>query len=380
MARLEESGRDVNGDGDSKYKRLTVVDLFCGAGGFSEGFRQQGFDIVYAADNWAPAVETFRTNHPNARVVKVDLMHLSAEDVPKADVLVGGPPCTEFSGSNSGRNRDIESGMALVMRFLYFVHSLRPRWWIMENVPKLLDILPRRIPYKTLGTDQSGCFEIPRMSVFNAADFGAPQRRLRLFSGLYPDPVQTHAEVPTSSLEGMVYTRWISMGQILEAFPNPLGLPSAEKLVRDPLYGLSLSENSLEDHFGRSCLLTREEAERNRRQKTEHRYYGTMEFPDDLAKPARTVMATQIKSSREEMVIPVQHNGTNAYRRLTVRENASLQCYPLGYRFSGNSLQAKYKLVGNSVPARLSAAVARAIRYKCRNQVSDLASGMSFFW
>jgi DNA (cytosine-5)-methyltransferase 1 len=375
VARLEESGRGVKGDGASPSRRLTVVDLFCGAGGFSEGFRQQGFDIIYAADNWAQAVETFRANHPNARVVKVDLMHLSAEEVPRADVLIGGPPCTEFSGSNSGRNRDIESGMALVMRFLYFVHSLRPRWWVMENVPRLLDILPRRVSYKDLGIGQSGFFEIPRMSVFNAADFGAPQRRLRLFSGLYPDPVQTHAEVPTSSLEGIVYTQWISMGQILEGFPNPLGLPSAEKLVRDPLYRLALSENSLQDHFDRSCLLTREEAERNRLQKTEHRYYGTMGFPDDLTKPARTVMATQIKSSREEMVIPVQHNGANAYRRLTVRENASLQCYPLGYRFSGNSLQTKYKLVGNSVPVRLSAAVARAIQNQCGNHASDIASG-----
>jgi DNA (cytosine-5)-methyltransferase 1 len=375
VARLEESGRGVKGDGESPSRRLTVVDLFCGAGGFSEGFRQQGFDIAYAADNWAQAAETFRANHPNARVVMADLMHLSAEEVPKADVLIGGPPCTEFSGSNSGQNKDIESGMALVMRFLYFVHSLRPRWWVMENVPKLLDVLPRRVPYETLGIDQSGCFEIPRMSVFNAADFGAPQRRLRLFSGLYPDPVQTHAEVQTSSLEGTVYTQWISMGQILEAFPNPLGLPSAEKLVLDPLYGIPLSEMELQDHFGPSCLLTREEADRNRRQKTEHRYYGRMEFPDDLDKPARTVMATQIKSSREGIVIPAEHNGASVYRRLTVRESASLQCYPIGYRFSGNSLQTRYRLVGNSVPVRLSGAIARAIQRQSRWQASDLVSG-----
>lgn len=360
MARFE-TGRSVEGDGERPPRRLTVVDLFCGAGGFSEGFRQQGFDIVYAADNWAQAVETFRTNHPNARVMKVDLMHLSAEEVPRADVLIGGPPCTEFSGSNSGRNRDIESGMALVMRFMYFVHSLRPRWWVMENVPRLVDILPRRVPYKCLGIDQSGFFEIPRMSVFNAADFGTPQRRLRLFSGLYPDPIQTHAEIPTSSLEGTVYTQWISMGQVLEAFPNPLGKPNAEKLVRDPLYKLLMSEVQLQDHFGDSCLLTKEEAEGNRRQKTEHPYYGRMGFPDNLNKPARTVMATQIKSSREGIVIKARRNGESVYRQLTVRECASLQCFPIGYQFSGSSLGTRYKLVGNSVPARLSAAIARAI-------------------
>lgn len=360
MARFEASGRGVK-EGENPSGRPTVVDLFCGAGGFSEGFRQQGFQIVYAADNWAQAVETFRANHPNARVVKVDLMQLSAEEVPKADVLIGGPPCTEFSGSNSGRNRDIESGMALVMRFLYFVYSLRPRWWVMENVPRLLDILPRHVPYKALGIDQSGFFEIPRMNVFNAADFGAPQRRFRLFSGLFPDPIHTHAEVPTSSLEGVVYAKWISMGQILEAFPNPLGTPSAEKFVFDPLYGLPLSEIELQDHFNRSCILTRNEAEGNKRQKTEHPYYGRMDFPDNVSRPARTVMATQIKSSREAIVVETQYDGARAYRQLTVRECASLQCFPISYRFSGNSLTTKYRLVGNSVPTRLSAAVARAI-------------------
>ena len=361
MAPFEESGRDVDGGGENPARRLTVVDLFCGAGGFSEGFRQQGFDIIYAADNWGPAIRTFRANHPNARIVKANLMNLSADKLPKADVLIGGPPCTEFSGSNSGRNRDIESGMALVVRFLYFVHSLRPRWWVMENVPRLLDILPRRVPYKNLGIDQSGSFEIPRMHVFNAADFGAPQRRLRLFSGLYPDPVQTHAETPTSSLEGRIYKQWIPMGQVVEALPNPLGTPNAENLVVDPFYETSLPENELQDHFGRSCLLTREEAEGNRRQKVEHPYYGRMGFPDDLRKPARTVMATQIKSSREEIVIAARHNGENIHRRLTVRECASLQCYPINYRLYGNSLVTRYKLVGNSVPVRLSGAIAKSI-------------------
>jgi DNA (cytosine-5)-methyltransferase 1 len=361
VARFEGSERAVNGDGERPPRQLRVVDLFCGAGGFSEGFRQQGFDIIYAADNWAPAVRTFKTNHPNTRVVKADLLQLPADEVPIADVIIGGPPCTEFSGSNSGRKRDVGSGMALVMRFLYFVHSLRPRWWVMENVPRLLDILPRRVPFKALGIDQSGCFEIPRMSIFNAADFGAPQRRFRLFSGLFPDPVQTHARVPTSSLEGRVYMQWTSMGRVLEAFPDPLDMPSAQNLVRDPLYGNSLSEIGLQDHFGPSCLLTREEAEGNRRQKTEHPYYGKMEFPDNLNKPARTVMATQIKASREAIVMWTQRSGTSVYRLLTVRECASLQCYPIGYWFSGSSLATKYRLVGNSVPVRLSAAVARAI-------------------
>jgi DNA (cytosine-5)-methyltransferase 1 len=356
----EESRRNHVTLGEKLHRPLKVVDLFCGAGGFSEGFKQQGFEIAYAADNWNRAVKTFKSNHPAAEVVKADLTSLSADGVPRADVIIGGPPCTEFSASNSGP-RDIESGMALAMRFLHYVYSLRPHWWIMENVPGLLKTLPRRIPLRRMGIMADGFFEIPRMTIFNAADFGAPQKRLRLFSGLFPDPTQTHARSRISSLEGKAYEQWIPMRRILEALPDPLGSPSAERLVRDPLYGMTLSETELQDHFGDSCLMTREEAERNMRQKMKHPYYGRMEFPDNPNEPARTMMATQIKSSREAMVIETQHDGARVYRQLTVRECSSLQCYPISYRFSGSSLATKYRLVGNSVPTRLSAAVARAI-------------------
>jgi DNA (cytosine-5)-methyltransferase 1 len=341
--------------------RLKVVDFFAGAGGFSEGFRQLGFDVIYATDNWNPAVETFKLNNPDTEVVKADATLLSADDVPRADVIIGGPPCTEFSGSKLGGGGDVEKGMILVTRFLYFVHKLQPRWWIMENVPRLLQTLPRRIPLRRLGVKEDGYLEFPRRTVLNAADYGAPQKRLRLFSGRYPDPVQTNAEDPVSSLDGKTYEPWVSMRRILQAFPDPLKPPSDSASVRDPLFDVTLPEKSLQDHFGDYCVMSAKEAERNRRQKMEHPYYGKMKFPDDLDRPARTVMATQFNASRETMVIETQHDGKKAYRKPTIRECASLQCYPVNYAFAGNTATTKYKLVGNSVPSRLSTAVARAI-------------------
>ena len=343
-------------------KRLTVVDFFCGAGGFSEGFRQAGFDIVYATDSWKPAIDTFKLNNPGSEVVKVDVLELDAGDVPEADVVIGGPPCTEFSGSKKGGGGDFEKGLVLVKRYLHFIHELKPRWWIMENVPRLLQTLPSRFSLKELGFDAPGHLDIPKRQVFNSADFGAPQKRTRLLSGIYPNPVQTHCENPDARLFRGEYLKWVPMRHVIEAYPNPLGKPKRDKTVVDPVYlRYNLKEAEIEDHFGDYCVMSPEEAERNRRQKVAHPYYGRMKFPDDLDRPARTVMATQFNASRETMVIEAIKSRKKVYRKPTIREAASLQCYPIDYKFLGNNPTTKYKLVGNSVPAKLSFAVAKAI-------------------
>ena len=346
-------------------KDITVIDFFAGAGGFSEGFRRMGFDVIYATDNWQPAIDTFKFNNPGSEVVKVDANELDASDIPKADVVIGGPPCTEFSGSKRGGGGDFKKGLILVTRFLYFVHELKPKWWIMENVPRLQQTLPNKFKLKDLGIEKEGYFEIPKMKVLNSADFGAPQKRLRLLSGVYPEPVQTHAEDVKQSYLINKYKKWVSMREIIEAFPNPLSSRRPKGEITDPVYPeINIKAKELEDHFGDFSVMKPDEAERNRKQKTEHAYYGKMKFPDDLDRPSRTVMATQFNASRETMVIETERKGKKLYRKPTIRECASLQCYPINYKFIGNNVLTKYKLVGNSVPAKLSEAVAKAILVK----------------
>lgn len=286
---------------------------------------------------------------------------LEPDRIPEADVVIGGPPCTEFSGSKRGGGGNVRKGMALVYRFFHLVQKLKPRWWVMENVPRLLRSMPPTLLLNELGISEEGCFEIPRITVLNAADFGVPQRRLRVFLGRYPVPVRSHSETGMAQLDGTICEPWVTMQQALDAFPNPLGRPELGTLVRDPLYDLVLDEGELRDHFGRECVLTEEEAKRSRHQKMEHPYYGKMKFPDEVGRPARTVMATQIKASRETMVIQENVDGGALFRTPTVRECATLQGYPIDYAFVQNSPSTRYRLVGNSVPVGLSRAIAAAI-------------------
>lgn len=344
--------------------RLKVIDLFCGAGGFSEGFRQMGFEVTHAVDNWNPALVAHKVNQPETEVVKADIENLDPSQFSRPDVLIGGPPCTEFSGSKKGGGGDFAKGMKLVLAYFRFVHVLKPRWWIMENVPRLLQTLPHRVRLQDMGFAEDEFFDIPRREIFNSADFGAPQKRHRLISGRYPSPLQTHFEKSMLTLDNLLYEPWVNMRQVIEAFPNPIRRVPKGKVVQDPNYpSISLPAERLQDHFmdPEEFLMSAEEAARNRRQKVAHAYYGKMKFPDDLDRPSRTVMATQFNASRETMAIETTYKGKVRYRKPTVRECASLQTYPITYQFPGNTLATKYKLVGNSVPVKLSVALAKAI-------------------
>jgi DNA (cytosine-5)-methyltransferase 1 len=350
--------------------KLKVIDLYCGAGGFSEGFRQMGFEVSHAVDYWNPALEAHRVNQPETEVIKADLEkefqteREIKDGFPRPDVLIGGPPCTEFSGSKRGGSGDVAKGMRLVLAFFRFVHVLKPKYWVMENVPRLLQTLPLRVRFQEMGVPESGFFDIPRREVFNSADFGAPQKRLRLLSGRYPTPVQTHFEETMLTLDNLLYQPWVPMKKVVEAFPSPIGRVPKGRVIEDPNYpGLKLKAEDLEDHFMKpeDALMSEAEATKNRQQKVAHAYYGKMNFPDILERPARTVMATQFNASRETMVIAARYKGEVRYRKPTVRECASFQCFPITYRFPAKTQASKYRLVGNAVPVRLAAAIAKAI-------------------
>lgn len=353
--------------------KLTVIDLFCGAGGFSEGFRQTGFHVTHAVDNWRPAIDAHRINQPDTEAILADVSELNPKDFGRPDVIIGGPPCTEFSGSKRGGGGDFKKGMKLVLQFMRFVHALKPRWWIMENVARLDRIMPHRIRLQDIGFDEPGFFDIPIRQVFNSADFGAPQKRLRLLSGKYPTPVQTHFESSQLTLNNLRYQPWRTMREIIKAFPNPIGRVNKNKMVRDPNYPIVVQLEKLEDHFMKpeDALMKKEEAERNRRQKVAHAYYGKMKFPDDLDRPSRTVMATQFNASRETMAIQTRYKGEVRFRKPTVRECASLQCFPITYKFPAKNTTTKYKLVGNSVPVKLSIALAKAVLREAGTKIPE---------
>lgn len=333
---------------------LTVGDLFCGGGGFAEGFRQAGFKVAWGVDIWPPAVETFRRNFPESQGILGDLLETDPDELPPVDVLIGSPPCVHFSPANRGGGGDREAGMKLVRRYLEFVRALSPRYWVMENVPALRQDLRERME-GAIFTEDGLRISIAQMAVLDASRFGTPQSRNRLFSGQFP---LSHLDSPATPSNAT------SLRTIVETLPDPTApRPTLGTRVQDPVYpSLEVAVESLRDHFeDPRWALTNEEIQSTRDHRAHDRIYGVMPFPDDLDKPARTITATKTRGSRATVVIPWTQRKRVPYRTLTLRECASAQGFPLDYQFWADSMSAKDFLVGNAVPPPMARAIARAI-------------------
>ncbi len=144
FANAELNKKKKNRRFDLYMNELTVIDFFCGAGGFSEGFRQQDYEIVTGYDNWKPAIDTFNHNFDTKSTVKNIIDFKESIDeidlLPNTNVIIGSPPCVSFSNSNISGKADKESGVLLTKIFLRIVavkkfqkNSILKAWY-MENV------------------------------------------------------------------------------------------------------------------------------------------------------------------------------------------------------------------------------------------------------
>lgn len=365
---------------------LRVLDLYCGAGGFSEGFRQAGFDIVAAIDNWAPALESHKINglgdsdgFDMLKLIDEGGFELAKEKAEgfqrkygRIDVLIGSPPCTEFSYAKKAGKGDIEKGMLLVRAHLVFVAALQPKFWLLENVPRLKNAIASEsirdksgsweISLERLGVTDglshlpwatSDTLLIPGGEIYVASHFGAPQNRKRFIAGnLNPRLADSKKVKRERTMEECLETLWQNAKNGTVTDPNYRHHKIKKSELRDYNYDTRLHPMYWEEM---------------RHLKRRHIQYGRMSYPDNPKRTARTIMATLNPSSREAIIIDTsvrkhyQGKDRPVYRQPTVREVACLQGFPISFQFSGTTLATRYKQVGNAVPCQLSYALALAI-------------------
>lgn len=281
--------------------------MFCGAGGFSYGFHQAGFDIVLGVDNNPKLGTTFTVNHPGAEFLCEDILKLDTSVLGRPDVVIGSPPCQALSTINP--NYDTERGLILVRRFIEIVRELSPRYWIGENVNSVCShIRPIVLP--------------DRVCVLDAVDFGIPQFRKRCFFGKFPVPEPTHSDCGQVGLNGDVRRPWRVLKEVLEE-------PSDLFLTPKALAALTKHK----DRPGYSVV-----------------------FPDPLDRPSRTVLASSYRHTQNTFIVVDRGHE----RILTVREHARLQGFPDAFLWFARYYDA-IQMIGNAVPPPLSQALAEAI-------------------
>ena len=370
--------------------KLTVIDFFCGAGGFSEGFRQQGFEIVFGIDSWKPAIDSFNFNFglecKPRNVLEFETSIKRIEELPDTDVIIGSPPCVSFSSSNKSGKADKSFGLKLIKVFLRVVAikmhkpNSKLKAWFMENVSNSTSHLPNQYRFEQLGLKRWALEQgldpktiaislEENRSVINSADFGVPQSRMRVFTGeilkkkKHVNPERTHraphddASLPTH----------ITLGHVRQQLPKP-NAEKSETYVIDPLYpNIMIKQAELSDQFYDTGLYACD-WKGSKFLKTNHPYMGPMSFPEREDRPSRTITATKIGNSREAIIFHSEYarNGDGEYRTATIREAATLMGFPITFQFIGSEGN-KWKLVGNAVCPPVSKAFAIAVReeYEC---------------
>ena len=158
-----------------------IVDLFCGAGGLSLGFCQEGFRIYFANDIEKCCIETYQYNHPevpNENIILGDINSIldkfhEITRFNRTDVIVGGPPCQGFSVANRQRIID-DPRNKLYKSYVRAVSIARPRFFVMENVKRMFSVSSQVIEdFNNIG------YKV-ECRILNANDYGVPQNRERL--------------------------------------------------------------------------------------------------------------------------------------------------------------------------------------------------------
>lgn len=288
---------------------MKVIDLFCGAGGSTLGFKMVGLEVILGVDINKLPLRAYHTNHPEIETWKRDILSLQASDLPEADILIGSTPCTTFSVGSRNRSCD----MTLTNHFLEIVRDYKPKYWMLENVPPLARHLPKGTPHKIL------C----------VADYGVPQKRRRCLAGNYPLPEATHAK-NGGSLTNLDLKPWVRFGKIKS---NNGTKP--------------ISKRGIAGAFRRAGEMGKKG------------FNFHLQFKDD-SDVLPTLTSTSYHGLRASSTI-IYDKGI--LRRMSWPECVRCQSFPDDYVFIGTQTQ-RYHQLGDAVPPLLAKAIAKAILKK----------------
>jgi DNA (cytosine-5)-methyltransferase 1 len=326
---------------------MKAVDLYSGIGGWTLGLKMAKVEVAASFEWWDEANATYNNNF-NANNKDVDIRKLDYKLLPEpgtVDFVVGSPPCTQFSFANRGGNGNIDDGLIDIVKFLEIVQYLKPSYWVMENIPRVARIIEHEI--QPGGRLHKFAHLLPDVLVSSIAEYGLPQSRMRMFAGSFPAKL-------FDSYKGL--SAPLALGEVMESFKK--------RRVLDPIYKFYLPRHELTDYEIEPAL-DDEETRLNREAKSYHPVYNIMNFPDLLDKPSRTITATCTRVSRESIIV---QNGVGL-RRLTIRERASLQSFPVTFQFYGRSYTSRLKMVGNALPPLIAYYLACAMRGIPREKV-----------
>lgn len=388
----------------SKSNAPKLIDFFCGAGGLSLGFVQEGFEIALANDHEIVCIETYKYNHPeipDSKIIQGDIRNIvdHIEDYidNDIDIVIGGPPCQGFSSANQQRVID-DPRNELYKYFIKAIEKIAPKFVVMENVRGMLPYAEQIVTdYKNIKIQKKGTkyFYDIAYKVLVSDDFGVAQKRHRLIFIAVRNDIVKKDKISASTLFSEIenYSKKCKKHILKDAidFIKPLDAPRIKNLteVDDEITGKKVDVNAYngnENSYLKSINLNRKipfvfnhkarfasdinfEIYKRLNQGDD----GTNEKISDIMpyshrnhvfkdkyfkliadKPSRTITA-HLKMDCHSHIHPFQ------IRSITPREAARIQSFPDDYLFLGAYLKT-YMQIGNAVPPLMAKGIAKIIK------------------
>jgi DNA (cytosine-5)-methyltransferase 1 len=298
-------------------KSLNAVDLFSGCGGMSLGFRNAGFHIKAAFDNWAPAIEVYKQNFDH----QAHLIDLGSTEVTEViaqyapELIFGGPPCQDFS--SAGKNNASGSRASLTAIYANIITSIAPEYFVLENVPRILHADIYKTAKEQFRDAGYGLTEV----VLDASYCGVPQTRKRLF---------------------LIGARNRADDFLLKHIEK--------NLDERPM--------TMREYFGSSLDID---------------YY--FRIPTNYTKravfsvdePCKTIRAVDRPIPSTYKKHPSDLVDVAAVRTLSVLERSYVQTFPRDFKFTGTKTDLNH-MIGNAVPVKLAEFIAKALFEHCHEQ------------
>ena len=392
---------------------LSTIDLFCGAGGITQGFHQAGYRCLYANDLMPEAINTVVHNHTSVRAECKPIEAVNASALRSSlgiekgdlDVLVGGPPCQGFSINAPSRFLN-DPRNSLFTHYARFVEEFAPKTFVFENVPGLLSMADGAIFEKILQVFSELGYQLSVKILFGP-HYGIAQERWRLILlgsvfGEIDHPRPTHFAKGRANFRGgrsltmqldaadaARLSSAVTVGDAIRDLPRLDMGEGAEEVGytadATSAYALRLRNPAGVTFNHVAAKLSKQNIERmqhvppggswrdiphdllprgmQQARKSDHtKRYGRLSF-DGLS---GTVL-TKCDPHWGSVFLPDQN------RTLSVREAARLQSFPDSYRFLGSRVS-QYVQVGNAVPVLMAAAIGNAVRAHLESNVIGTAT------
>lgn len=325
---------------------MKLISLFSGAGGLDLGFEKAGFNIAMANEYDKGIWDTYEKNH-TAPLIKGDIRNIKESDFPdEIDGIIGGPPCQSWSEAGALRGIDDARGQ-LFFDYIRILKDKQPKFFLAENVSGMLANRHSEA-VKNIVKQFEDCGYDVSVTLVNAADYGVPQDRKRVFYIGFRKDLKVHFKFPepTTPKPEQKLTLRDAIGDLVDtaipALPKnktngKLNIPNHEYFI-GAYSTIFMSRNRVrawnEQAFtiqasGRQCQL--------------HPQAPKMQF---------------VEKNKRRFVPGYEY----LYRRLTVRECARIQGFPDDFEFIYNDVDYGYKMIGNAVPVNLAYIIANKIK------------------